>query len=69
MSLLLATVMAPVRRGRGSRAQGELKHTRKRPKTHLSIESAEGQLIFPEHLPRAGANEPPRAFRHTGPRR
>ena len=24
----------------------------KRPKTHLRIESAEGQLIFPTHLPK-----------------
>lgn len=68
MSFLLATAAAPVRRERDVRGKRKLKQTRKRPKTHLSIESAEGQLIFPEHLPPPTGREQPRAVRHTGPR-
>lgn len=58
---VFATVASPARR-RGGHGHPKVKQTRGQPKIHLSIESAEGQLIFPEHLPRraAGATPMPR---------
>jgi hypothetical protein len=67
--LVLAGVTAPVRGAQHAVSQRRSKRQRKRPTIHLSIESAEGQLIYPEHLPRPDRPQTSRTGRHSGRRR